>query len=292
MARPSSVLCPSCGTLVGVNDPQCLNCGRRYPGMFGFAHVLRGLGDDMGFTPLVMFACGALYFASLAVDLEGIGGGGLFGFGSPSLDGLRLFGASGWREVILQGRWWTVLSAAWLHGGILHIVFNMMAVRNIAPAVAHLYGPGRTVIVYTVAAITGFATSTLAGLLGVLFFRTSPYLLSVMGSRAQVTIGASASIMGLVGALWHYGRRGGSTFISQQAKGIVVSIAVMGVIMSGIIDNWAHLGGFLGGYAAARVLDPLKPERGDHVLIAILCLVASLLSVGWSFVSGRAALAL
>ena len=64
MARPSSVLCPSCGTLVGVRDAQCLNCGRRNPGMWGFAHLLRDVGDDMGFAMLVMWACGALYLAS------------------------------------------------------------------------------------------------------------------------------------------------------------------------------------------------------------------------------------
>ena len=77
MARPSSVLCPSCGTLVGVNDKQCLSCGRLYPGMWGFAHLLRHVGDDMGFATLVMWVCGALYLACLAVDPEGIQGSGL-----------------------------------------------------------------------------------------------------------------------------------------------------------------------------------------------------------------------
>ena len=72
--RPSSVLCPSCGTLVGVKDPQCLSCGRRNPGMWGFAHLLRNVGDDMGFATLVMWACGALYLATLAADLEGVAG--------------------------------------------------------------------------------------------------------------------------------------------------------------------------------------------------------------------------
>ena len=172
------------------------------------------------------------------------------------------------------GRWWTVLSAAWLHGGILHILFNMMAVRNIAPAVAHLYGPGRTVIVYTAAAVTGFLASSTAG----------AFLPRILGG-STLTVGASASIMGLVGALWYYGRRGGSSFISQQAKGIVVSMAVMGFLLPGI-DNWAHLGGFAGGYLAGRVLDPLKPERGDHVIAALVCLALSLASIAASVVYG------
>jgi rhomboid protease GluP len=281
MARPSSVLCPSCGTLVGVKDEQCLNCGRRYPGMFGFAHVLRNLGDEATFANLVMLVCGALYLATLAADHEGIQAGGLLSMLSPSSRSAFLFGESGAVPVFHFGRWWTVLSAAWLHGGILHILFNMMAVRNIAPAVAHLYGPARTVIVYTVSAVTGFLLSSTMGLLSIWAFGR---FLPIVGG-APYTLGASASIMGLVGALWYYGRRGGSSYIGQQAKGIVASIAVMGFLLPGI-DNWAHLGGFAGGYLAARVLDPLKPERGDHLLLALACLVASLASVVASVVLG------
>ncbi|HXY41276.1 MAG TPA: rhomboid family intramembrane serine protease [Vicinamibacteria bacterium] len=272
MARPSSVLCPSCGTLVGVKDAQCLTCGRRYPGMFGFAHLLRNLGDDMGFTTIVMFACGALFLATLAASGQGVSTSGILSFLSPSMPSLLRFGASGAAPVFGFGRWWTVLSAAWLHGGILHILFNMMAVRNIAPAVAHLYGPGRTVIIYTVASATGFLLSSAVGAAAIL-----GYLPGFLGG-AGVTLGASASIMGLVGALWYYGRRGGSSFISQQAKGIVVSIALMGFILPGI-DNWAHLGGLAGGYAVSILLDPLRPERGDHVLLAMGCLLASLAAV-------------
>jgi rhomboid protease GluP len=274
MERPSSVLCPSCGSLVGVKDPQCLSCGRRNPGMWGFAHVLRSVGDDMGFAGLVMWACGALYLASLAADVEGMRTSGMLSFFSPSVPSLFLFGASGAVPVYGAGRWWTVLSAGWLHGGVLHILFNMMAVRSIAPAVAHLYGPGRTVIVYTAAAVTGFLASSTAG----------AFLPRFLGG-SSLTVGASASIMGLVGALWYYGRRGGSSFVSQQAKGIVVSMAVMGFVLPGI-DNWAHLGGLAGGWLAAKVLDPLKPERGDHVLVALGCLVLSLLSVAFSVVEG------
>jgi rhomboid protease GluP len=244
--------------------------------MWGFAHLLRDVGDDAAFANLVMWVCGALYLATLAADHEGIQAGGLLSMLSPSLRSAFLFGESGAVPVFGFGRWWTVLSAAWLHGGILHIGFNMMAVRNIAPAVAHLYGPARAVIVYTVAAVTGFLLSSTVGL----FLGGVPFI-----GGASFTLGASASIMGLVGALWYYGRRGGSSYIGQQAKGIVVSIAVMGFLLPGV-DNWAHLGGFVGGYAAARVLDPLQPERGDHVIVAFACIVLSLASVAASVVSG------
>jgi rhomboid protease GluP len=277
MPRPSSVLCPSCGSLVGVKDAQCLNCGRRNPGMWGFAHLLRNVGDDQGFALLVMWACGALYLAALAVDPEGISTVGLLSLFSPSGRSLFLFGASGAIPVFGYGRWWTVLSAAWLHAGVLHILFDMYWVRNLAPSAARLYGPGRTVIIYTVSAVTGFLASSVAG--GFL-----PFLPGFLRG-AGFTVGASAPVFGLIGALLYYGRRGGSSFITQQMKGLAITFLIFGFIVPGV-DNWAHLGGLGGGWLAAKVLDPLKPERGDHVLVAIGCLALCALSIGFSVVEG------
>jgi rhomboid protease GluP len=244
--------------------------------MWGFAHVLRNVGDDMGFAMLVMWTCGALYLASLAADIEGIRTSGLLSIFSPSVPSLFLFGASGAVPVFGYGRWWTVLSAGWLHAGVLHILFNMMWVRDLAPPTARLYGPGRTAIIYTVAGVTGFLASSLAGFL--------PFLPRFLAG-AGFTVGASAPIFGLIGALLHYGRRGGSSFIGQQAKSLAITMLIFGFVMPGI-DNWAHLGGLGGGWLAAKVLDPLKPERGDPVLVAIGCLALSALSIGFSVVEG------
>ncbi len=100
-----------------------------------------------------------------------------------------------------------------------------------------------------------------------------------------ITIGASAPIFGLIGALLHYGRRGGSALIGQQAKGLALTMLLFGFVMPGV-DNWAHLGGLAGGYLASMVLDPLRPERGDHVIVAIGCLAASLAAVAASVFYG------
>ena len=54
------------------------------------------------------------------------------------------------------------------------------------------------------------------------------------------------------------------------------------------VDNFAHAGGFFGGYLAARFLDPLKPERIDHIIIALLCLAAVFLSIAASVITGLA----
>lgn len=264
--REGSVICTSCGVLVGVNDDTCYHCGRRNPGLWGFAPALRALGGDLGFVPFVMGTCAVMYVLTLVASQGSIGMGGI-GFFSPSQRALFMFGESGAVPVFSAGRWWTVLSAGWLHGGLLHIVFNMMALRQIAPAAADLFGPGRMVIIYTTGSIVGFALSSITG----------AYLPGVL-QGGLYTVGASASIAGLVGAILAYGHRSGSSHARSYATSVIIQLVVIGFLMPGI-DNYAHGGGLAGGYVVARLLDPLKPERIDHVVIAGGCLGLSILSI-------------
>jgi len=200
---------------------------------------------------------------------------GLFSFLQPSSTALLVFGASGPIPVFRLGRWWTLLSAGWLHGGALHILFNMMWVRQLVPATDDVMGPARTVIVYTVAGVTGFLLSSIAGLFGL-----------PLSGHGALTVGASASIFGLLGALVHYGRRG-STWVGSQAMSYAALLFVFGIIMPGI-DNYAHAGGFLGGYAASAVLNPHARERAEHMIVAIGCLVATVLAIICSLITGIA----
>jgi len=268
--RTGSVVCPTCGKLVGVNQEKCPYCGRPRPGMWGLTPLFRRLGQDFGFTSAVIGGCVVLYAVSLLIDPSEIGRGGIFSLLSPSTRSLFLLGASGEVPVFGLGRWWTVLSAAWLHGGLLHILFNMLWVRQLAPETAEAYGPARMVIIYTLAGASGFLLSSVVG--HYLFF-----LPSFLGG-ARFTIGASASIFGLLGAIVHYGRRRGSSAVGRQALGYALVLGLFGFLMPGI-DNWAHLGGFAGGYAAAVWLDPWRPERVDHVVGAFACLAATVASV-------------
>jgi rhomboid protease GluP len=168
--------------------------------------------------------------------------------------------------------WWTVLSAGWLHANVLHLIFNMMGVRNLAPATADIFGAPRMIIIYTVSSITGFLLSSFAGL----------FPLPKFG--AFLTLGASAPIFGLLGAVMYYGRRSGSSFVQTQAKGYAVALFVFGFIMPGI-DNAAHAGGFIGGYLAGMLLDPLKPQKPVHLLGAFLALLVTALAILASIVT-------
>ena len=261
-----SVVCPSCGSLVGVRDDRCYTCGRANPGLWGFAPMLRQLGADFGFVPFVMGASATLYLLTLLVSgnqLQPFAGG--LNFLVPSDRALFLFGMSGAIPVYVLGHWWTLLSASWLHGSLLHIVFNMMWVRDLGPAMADIIGPARTVIIYTVAGFCGFLLSSTVGV--------------------GFTMGASASVFGLLGALVHYGRKSGSSLIRGQALQYAVVLFVFGFMMRGV-DNFAHAGGFAGGYLTSAFFNPLTRERGDHMVIAVLCVAATLIALVVSVISG------
>src|SRR5581483_1442232 len=159
-----SVVCPSCGSLVGVRDDRCYTCGRTNPGLWGFSPLLRQLGADLGFVPLVIGASATLYLLTLLMSgnqLQIAAGG--FNFLAPSQSALILFGMTGAIPVYRLGAWWTLLSASWLHGSLLHIVFNMMWVRDLGPAMVDIIGPSRTVIIYTVSGFCGFLVSSSVG---------------------------------------------------------------------------------------------------------------------------------
>src|ERR1700754_1431534 len=95
--KTGSVVCASCGSLVGVNDDRCYTCGRRNPGLWGFGPVLRRFGNDLGFVALVVYGSAALYTATVLMSLlrgENIMGGSIFSMLGPSTRTLFEFGAS------------------------------------------------------------------------------------------------------------------------------------------------------------------------------------------------------
>jgi rhomboid protease GluP len=262
-----------------VRDDKCYSCGRANPGLWGYGPVLRGLGSTIGFVPIVVGTCSVMYVLTLVASgsrLQ-IAGGGMMSFLSPSAEALYLFGMSGALPVFQLGWWWTLFTASWLHGNLLHIVFNMMWVRDLGSAMVDFVGTSRTIIIYTVSGACGFLLSSVAGvaLSGV----PIPLL-----HGASSTVGASAAIFGLLGAMVHYGRKGGgSSFVYSTAMRYAVILFVFGLIMPGV-DNFAHAGGFVGGYATSAFLKPNTRERGDHMIGAAVCVVVTLVALIYSVV--------
>ncbi len=272
--QTGSVVCPGCGRLVGVRDERCWSCGRARPSLFGFSRLLQRIGNEAAFSTLVIGICVVIFVLELAMAPGGIGTRSLFGFLAPDIEVAVRLGASGAPVVFDLGRWWTILSAGWLHGGLLHIGFNMYWVHQLGPAMARLYGPGRAATIYLVSSALGFlVTSALP-----VFAPWMPL------THRAVTLGASAAVFGWLGALLFYSRRTGSRMFLRQVLGIAIPLVLFGLLLPGI-DNWAHLGGLAGGYVLASLYRADKPESPAEVLTAMVLLVVSVLAVPFSFLS-------
>ena len=255
-----AILCPSCHKLISDDVPRCHHCGQIRPGMFGLASQLRKLGLRLDFPHLITVVCGALYLLCLAIDPGAIlQPQGMMDILSPSGRASFDVGASGTIPVFRAGRWWTVFTAIYLHGSLLHIFFNMMWVRQLGPVVEELFGPYRLFVIFTVAGVVGFIASTMMG--------------------SSLTLGASGSIFGLLAAAIVYGRRVGSDMFTRQYLQWAGMVFIFGLIMPGI-DNWAHGGGFVGGYATAWLFSrtPNDREGLSAYVLAGVCAVITVLA--------------
>ena len=266
-----SCICISCKQLISITNPVCVHCGQKNPSLWGYSSSLRELGTDFGFIKIVTWGCIALYAATLFADLGQVRTVGLSRILPPSNPSLVLFGATGSIPVVGLGRWWTVLSAGWLHGSLLHIVFNLLWIRNLIPQVARAFGPGRLVIIYTVAIAVGGMLTSLAGV----FLKGIPFL-----EGSQLSIGASGGVFGLLGALVAYGQITKDGAANQDNWRLALVLFVFG-FLTPQVDNWGHLGGFLGGYLISQVrgINPRRSEGTGQLYGAIACLFLTALSV-------------
>lgn len=262
-----SMICPQCGKLIGVSEEKCPFCGAWSPGLYGYAPAMqRFFGMKLDLVNLIVTTCVVLYVLSLVLQPEAIFQvHGLFSLLSPGTRALYQLGMTGgiaWH----QGWWWTALSAIYLHGGVLHILFNMLWIRSLGPGVVDIYGTARAFVIFTVSGVLGFVVSNLAS--------------------GTPTIGASGSIFGLLGALIVYGRkRGGGAHTSQLWQWAILMF-VMGFVVPSV-NNWAHAGGFAGGFLTASVMrfEAEKRETSQVQLLAIALLLATAASFVLSFVA-------
>ena len=209
---------------------------------------------------------------------------GLLHILSPSTLASFKLGASGTVPIFAYKFWWTPITAIYLHGGLLHIFFNMMWVRQLGPVVEELFGPFRLFAIFTIAGITGFLASTLGpGIVRLLALILADQEL-MLGDH-ELTLGASGSIFGLLAAAIAYGQRAGSQLFTRQFLQWAVLLFIMGFIMPGV-DNWAHGGGFVGGYAAAYIFSRSSEREGlGAYLIGGLCLLATIGAFALQFIA-------
>jgi membrane associated rhomboid family serine protease len=267
--RTGSSLCYRCGKLNRVDATECFYCGARRPGLWGFGPGVGRLVGRLDFAKAITVICVALYVVSILLDpAAAFRARNPFDMLAPSSGALIRLGMTGaipWAA----GFWWTLFTAIYLHGSLLHILFNLLWVRQLAPAVEETFGRARLIVIFTAAGVLGFVLSNMVGV--------------------AWTIGASGAIFGLLGAMVAYGRSRGGAFgvaVFRQYGQWALLIFILGFFMSGV-NNWGHLGGFVGGYLAALALGPLDrgAERGvDRVgaLCAMAVTVVAFLLAFWT----------
>jgi membrane associated rhomboid family serine protease len=255
--QPRPKLCPACGTLVGITATRCHECGANL--RFSLAALSKGLSGFFGgqapattailITNIVMFAITLLVGFARG---QGQGFSILFsvsdealirlGMGIP-FGGVNLSGGPGNPLIHLDFNWYRLVTATYLHGGLIHIGFNMMVLLDVGPVVEEVYGSARYFFLYTVCGLSGS-------------------LLSASFSGGS-SVGASGAILGLVGVLIAITyRRSGAQI--QQLRGRliswVVTIFAIGLFFRGLrTDNWGHFGGLAAGFLLGRFFADREP---------------------------------
>ena len=223
-------MCPNCRAFITTRDRECPYCGvqvgqravdRRDPGA-----LIGGLIPARHFTTfLILLMNVVLFLASCWVSSS-----------FTEIDGraLAVLGAKWGPPIWQQHEYWRLITAGFLHGSILHIAFNGWALYILGAQVEEVFGTPRYLAIYFAATILGFYASA----------RMNPGL----------SIGASAGIMGLIGAMVAFGHGIQSSIgrqIRNQYLGWLALNLVWGFMPGANIDNWAHVGGFAGGFAVA-----------------------------------------
>ncbi|MEW6519498.1 MAG: rhomboid family intramembrane serine protease [Thermodesulfobacteriota bacterium] len=272
LRNKNSLLCPNCRRLISRHERVCPYCGTSRPGSWWKNNRLTaGFSDEDRIISLITYANVGMYILSLLLNPRSAGlAVNPFDFLSPSDRSLLILGSTGTVAIGQLHRWWTLLAANYLHGSLLHIAFNLIALRQIGPLVIREYGAYRMFVIYTLGGVAGFFLSFLAGI--------------------AFTIGASAAVCSLIGAMLFYGKSRGGTYgrnIYSQIGAWAISIFVFGLIVPGI-NNWGHGGGMAAGALLAFLLgyQERKRENISHKFLAIGCAALTAVILAWAALTG------
>ena len=231
-------MCPNCRAFITTSDKECPYCGiklsaraidGRNPG-----EILGGLIPHARFTTVVILTINfGLYLAMVVFSMRA---GNERAF--MDLDGQTLvyFGAKWPRGIFEGGQWWRLITAGFLHGGIIHILMNSWVLFDLGTTVEQFFGTRRMLVIYFFSSVTGFLASTYWS--------------------ASISVGASAALFGLIGAMIALGVRE-RTSLGSAIKAMYTRWAIygllFGVLFGGFIDNAAHIGGLAGGFVIAYI---------------------------------------
>ncbi len=267
-----AVLCPNCGKLISSSETTCPHCGLSSPtSKWKNNPWTKGISDEGMLIRTIIAINAAIYILSLVLYPQGMSMSmNPLTMLSPSGSSLILLGATGTYPIDQLGRWWSLVSANFLHGSILHILFNMMAFKQIAPLITREFGTYRMLIIYIVGGTLGFLLSYLAGV--------------------RVTIGASAAVCSLIGAALFYGKSRGGVYgqaVFRQVGGWVIGLFIFGLLIPGI-NNWGHGGGLIGGALLGMAMGyhETKMENITHKMLAQVCVAITILILAWAIITG------
>lgn len=236
-------MCPHCRALIDRDASVCPLCGER-TGPIRARGSTSTPGRVLGVIPVpttassvVVVACLALYAISwyMTQNSESAQLYGAPPMGGVNTEVLVRLGAKA--PYIFAGQWWRLVTAIFLHAGLLHIGMNMWCLVDLGPEVESLFGTTKFTVFFLVTGVAGF-------------------LLSLWWTPFGVSVGASGAIMGLIGILigasFHHGHLG-KEYRSQLWKWVIY-IAIFGIFFA--VDNAAHFGGL----ASGLLLGYLVPE--------------------------------
>ncbi len=257
-------MCPNCRAFITTRDRVCPYCGEKVgpravdrrdtTGMIG------GIIPHARFvTSMLLLVNFGLFIATVLVSMGRGNGGALMGVDAQTLGD---FGAK-WGPAIIGGhQWWRLLTAGFLHGGLIHILMNSWVLFDLGAMVEETYGWARLLVIYIVATVTGFYAS----------LWWAPYSLSV---------GASAAIFGLLGAMIAFTLRSRSSMATAY-RGLYIRWAIYGLAFGLLpffaIDNAAHLGGLAGGFAVGYLAG--TPKLLENSLAERFWRTAAYMSIG------------
>jgi rhomboid protease GluP len=251
-------MCQACRALVPASEKSCPMCGRESVPARPFLHATTG-GH---FISIIILTINILLFVLMAMVEIRNGAGGEAFVKSASGTVLGDFGALS-PVAVNAGQWWRLVTMNFLHIGLMHLLFNSVALYQVGPQVEELIGSAKFIFIYLATGIVSAIASYFAGISGA---------------------GASGALFGLIGLMAAYGfRRGGSVgrMLMQQMLSWAATAFIFGYFIGA--NNVAHAGGFVAGVALAFVVpaEPPTTHRSGQTWNAVM--IACVLVVATSF---------